>query len=92
MLLAENSPNSSIEQKHGVADFPVHRLTDKARVITRNRSFDEWSCQKSFLLNAYSERRTEHQWQLKLHSHRQTSGETVMYVANENCYIKLITL
>lgn len=68
------------------------KLTDKARAITRNRKFDEWNDLKSFLLDAYSEKRTEGQWQLELHSLRQIQGETVISFANkvENCYIKLI--
>jgi Retrotransposon gag protein len=68
------------------------KLTDKARAIIRNRTFDEWKKLKDFLLDAYSERRTEGQWQLELHSLRQLSGDSVMSYANkvENCYIKLL--
>ncbi|XP_050518958.1 uncharacterized protein LOC114346296 [Diabrotica virgifera virgifera] len=68
------------------------KLTDKARAITRNRTFDAWKDLKDFLLDAYSERRTEGQWQLELHSLRQMPSENVMSFSNkvENCYIKLI--
>lgn len=68
------------------------KLTDKARAVTRNRSFPEWTDLNKFLLNAYAERRTERQWQLELHSLRQLSTENVMSFSNkvENCYIKLL--
>lgn len=68
------------------------KLTDKARAVTRNRSFLEWKDLKKFLLDAYAERRTEGQWQLELHSLRQLPSENVMSFSNkvENCYIKLL--
>lgn len=68
------------------------KLTDKARAITRNRNFLEWIDLKKFLLDAYSERRTEGQWQLELHSLRQLPADNVITFSNkvENCYIKLL--
>ncbi|KAG5861897.1 hypothetical protein JTB14_021120 [Gonioctena quinquepunctata] len=42
------------------------KLTDKDGAITRNRQFDEWNI-KFCSLSAYSEKRTDAQWQSELH-------------------------
>lgn len=82
------------EHKNVLLSIIKTKLTDKARAITRNQKFDEWNDLKSFLLDAYSEKRTEGQWQLELHSLRQILGETVISFASkvENCHIKLINI
>lgn len=68
------------------------KLTDNARALTRNRTFADWASLKTYLLDAYSERRTMGQWQLELHSCKQNFNESIMIFANkvENCYIKLL--
>lgn len=68
------------------------KLTDNARAIVRNRSFDDWASLKNHLLDIYSEKRTIGQWQLELNSCRQNHNEDVVSFANkvEDCYIKLI--
>lgn len=59
------------------------KLTDNARVISRNRSIEDWPDLKNFLLDAYSERRTVSQWQLELNSCNQNVGESVISYANK---------
>lgn len=68
------------------------KLTDNARAIARNRSFEDWPSLKSYLLDTYSEKRTMAQWQLELNSSKQEMNENVMSFATkiENCYVKLI--
>ncbi|KAL3274338.1 hypothetical protein HHI36_015737, partial [Cryptolaemus montrouzieri] len=45
-----------------------------------------------YLLDGYTDRRTQAQWQLELHSCKQNANEGVISFANrvENCYIKLL--
>lgn len=68
------------------------QLTDNARILIRNRNFADWPELKTYLLDAYAEKRTTSQWQLELNSCKQNVKENVMSYANriENCYIKLI--
>ncbi|KAJ8935656.1 hypothetical protein NQ314_012705 [Rhamnusium bicolor] len=68
------------------------KLTDNARSVVKNRSFESWESLKNHLLDIYSERRTIGQWQLELNSCKQNAGESVISFSNkvENCYIKLI--
>ncbi|XP_025829875.1 GATA zinc finger domain-containing protein 14-like [Agrilus planipennis] len=68
------------------------KITDNARALIRNRTFNDWITLKNHLLDAYSEKRTISQWQLELNSCKQNTNENVMSYANkvENCYIKLI--
>lgn len=67
------------------------KLTDNARSVVRNRSFEDWPSLKNHLLDIYSERRTMSQWQLELNSCKQNFGESVISFSNkiENCYIKI---
>ncbi|KAL3274657.1 hypothetical protein HHI36_016037 [Cryptolaemus montrouzieri] len=46
----------------------------------------------AYLLDGYTDRRTQAQWQLELHSCKQNANEGVISFANrvENCYIKLL--
>ncbi|XP_071057366.1 uncharacterized protein [Onthophagus taurus] len=68
------------------------RITDNARAVIRNRSFNNWQELKQHLLDLYSEKRTMSQWQLELNSCRQNVGENVLSFSNkiEHCYVKLI--
>lgn len=68
------------------------KITDNARSLIRNREFTDWESLKSYLLEAYSEKRTAAQWQLELSSCSQHPKEDVRsYAAKiENCYIRLV--
>ncbi|XP_066144748.1 uncharacterized protein [Euwallacea fornicatus] len=68
------------------------KLTGKARILIKNRIFENWSTLKQYLFDAYSDKRTQGQWQLELHSCNQNTNEDVISFANkvENCYIKLL--
>ncbi|KAJ8938055.1 hypothetical protein NQ314_011622 [Rhamnusium bicolor] len=60
------------------------KLTDNARSVVRNRSFDDWeSLKKSSIRYFYSERRTIGQWQLELNSCKQNPGESVISFPNK---------
>lgn len=69
------------------------KVTDKARILIKNRNFEDWTTLKQYLTDAYSDRRTQGQWQLELHSCKQNPNEDVISFANkvENCYIKLLS-
>lgn len=73
-------------------DIIETQLTDNARVLIRNRNFADWPALKTYLLEAYAEKRTTSQWQLELNSCKQNFKENVMSYANriKKCYIKLI--
>lgn len=68
------------------------KLTDNARAMVRNRSFEDWKGLKQHLLDIYSDKRTNGQWQLELNSCRQNFGESVASYSNkvENSYVKLL--
>lgn len=83
-----------VKTEHQATLFAIieTKLTDNARAMVRNRSFENWKSLKQHLLDIYSERRTMGQWQLELNSCKQNPSESVMAYSNkvENCYIKLI--
>ncbi|KAK4882869.1 hypothetical protein RN001_006188 [Aquatica leii] len=58
------------------------KITDNARVLIRNKQFNNWSELKVLLLDIYADRRTQGQWQLKLSSCRQNYKESVIQYAN----------
>lgn len=68
------------------------KLTDNARVLIRNRNFENWPELRTYLLDTYSEKRTIGQWQLELNSCKQNFKENIRSYSSriENCYIKLI--
>lgn len=86
---------SLIKESHTNILFSIikTKLSDKARALIRNREFETWKSSKDHLLDGYSDRRTQGQWQLELHSCKQGNNESVMSFSNriENCYIKLLS-
>lgn len=52
-----------IEYKNVLLAIKETKLTDIVRVITRNRKIDDWNDLKSFLMNSYSVKRTEGQFE-----------------------------
>lgn len=68
------------------------KITGKAKLLSQNREFDNWLALKQHLENTYSEKRSQAQWELELHSCRQNRNESVRdYVTRvENCMVKLI--
>ncbi|XP_072377243.1 uncharacterized protein [Diabrotica undecimpunctata] len=69
------------------------KICGKARMLIKNRDFQNWTSLKNHLLDGYTDKRTEGQWQLELHSCRQNQTESVMSFANrvEDCYVKLLS-
>ena len=68
------------------------RITDNARAMVKNRTYEDWNMLKNHLIDVYGEKRTLGQWQMELNSCRQGNNETVANFANRvgNCYIKSI--
>lgn len=68
------------------------KLTGRAREVTRNREIPNWEFLKNHLLELYSDRRTQAQWQLELNSCKQRFNEDVSTYGTriENCYTKCI--
>lgn len=69
------------------------KLTGRAKLLSQNREFLNWQALKAHLENTYSEKRSQAQWELELHSCRQGRTETVSSYANrvEKCMVKLIS-
>lgn len=63
------------------------KITNKARILIKKRNFPSWASLKQYLFDAYSDKRTQGQWQLELHSCKQNLNEDVISFANkvENC-------
>ncbi|XP_050303799.1 uncharacterized protein LOC126741437, partial [Anthonomus grandis grandis] len=70
----------------------LSKITDNAKVLIRNRDFENWNELKTYLIEIYSEKRSLSQRQLELTSCKQNIGESVISYSNkvENCYIQLI--
>lgn len=68
------------------------KITGRAKLLSQNREFDNWSALKLHLENTYSEKRSQAQWELELHSCRQGRNEPVKEYNNriENCMVRLI--
>lgn len=69
------------------------KLTGRAKLLSQNREFLDWQALKAHLENTYSEKRSQAQWELELHSCKQGRTETVSSYANrvEKCMVKLIS-
>lgn len=85
---------SLVQNTHKSILFKIilSKITDRARILIKNRNFETWASLKEYLLEGYSDRRTQGQWQLELHSCKQNPNEDVISFANkvENCYVKLL--
>ena len=68
------------------------KLADKAYQLTKNRLFDNWDHLKTYLEEVFSEKRSQGQWEIELHSCRQQKTESVIDFATrvENILNKLI--
>ena len=68
------------------------KITGRAKLLSQNREFDNWNALKKYLEDAYSEKRSQAQWELELHSCRQNRNESVQDYSSkiENCMVKLI--
>lgn len=68
------------------------KITGRAKQLSQNREFDNWNALKTHLENTYSEKRSQAQWELELHSCKQGRNESVRAYANrvENCMVKLL--
>lgn len=80
------------EDKAVMFEIIKTKVTGKAKLLSQNREFDNWNALKNYLENAYSEKRSQAQWELELHSCRQNRNESVHDYSNkiENCMVKLI--
>ena len=80
------------EDKAVMFEIIKTKVTGKAKLLSQNREFDTWNALKNYLENAYSEKRSQAQWELELHSCRQNRNESVHDYSNkiENCMVKLI--
>lgn len=79
-------------EKNTILEIIKCNIHDKARLQIRNRAFTDWPTLKTFLLDAYSDRRSHAQYQLELNSCRQTMNESVMEYSSrlERILLKLI--
>ncbi|KAJ8933290.1 hypothetical protein NQ314_014118 [Rhamnusium bicolor] len=68
------------------------KLTDNARSVVRNRSFESWESLKNHLLDIYSERRTIGQWQLELNSCKQNPGESIYQSLSQEAWNACVDL
>ena len=68
------------------------KLTGKAYNLTKNRLFESWDDMKSVLEELFSEKRSQGQWELELHSSHQKKNEKVTDFATrvENIMVNLI--
>lgn len=68
------------------------KITGRAKLLSQNREFANWQALKSHLENTYSEKRSQAQWELELHSCKQGRNESVSSYANrvERSMVKLI--
>ena len=68
------------------------KLNGKAYNLTKNRTLDTWEKLKVFLQELFSEKRSQGQWEMELHSCKQKNQESVIDFANrlENIMVKLI--
>ena len=68
------------------------KLTGKAYNLTKNRLFETWDDMKSVLEELFSEKRSQGQWELELHSSQQKKNEKVTDFATrvENIMVNLI--
>lgn len=79
-------------QKVILFDIIKCNILDNARLLIRNRDFQDWPTLKQYLLDAYTDRRSHGQWQLEMNSCRQKPNEDVLqYSAKiENFLVKLM--
>lgn len=68
------------------------KLTGRAFNLTRHRTFVDWPELKAFMEEVFSDKRSQGQWELELHSCRQSFNEDVLSYASrvENILQKLI--
>lgn len=80
------------DQKIILFDIIKCNILDNARLLIRNRDFEDWSSLKQYLLDAYTDRRSHGQWQLEMNSCRQKANENVLDYATkiENFLVKLM--
>ncbi|KAL3267627.1 hypothetical protein HHI36_024214 [Cryptolaemus montrouzieri] len=67
------------------------KFCDKARLLMKNCTFETWSSLKQHLLDGYTYRGTQGQWQLELNPCKPNLNEDVTSFSNRvgNCYLKL---
>lgn len=58
------------------------KLSGRAYNLTQHRTFDTWDQLKTHLIEVFSDKRSQGQWELELHSCRQNFNEDVMSYAN----------
>lgn len=58
------------------------KLSGRAYNLTQHRTFENWEQLKTHLIEVFSDKRSQGQWELELHSCRQNFNEDVMSYAN----------
>lgn len=85
--------NSIVEENSKPVLFAIiqTKITGNARALLKTRSFADWAALKQYLLDAYTEKRSQGQWQLELSSCKQNPREGITSYASrvENCLLKL---
>lgn len=70
------------DQKPVLLDIIKCNILDSARHMIRNRDFNDWSELRTYLIEAYTDRRSHGQWQTELHSCIQKPGQDVLSYGN----------